>query len=224
MLQTTRITIMKILYIIDRYSGKKKQYTASQFQLLLGAEYISHLEFEDKNLLKSVKKWSKHYADLYLNTPEEKWQAALIAKEIRSGYIADISVGWINDNIGYGAITNRDIKKDTYIGEYTGVVQRKTQTYFTSNDYLWEHVPPPYDSMILIKDYFSCCINAKYKGNYTRFINHSNDNNLETRYIFCEGLLHVCFMSNIFIPAGTQLTYHYGPKYWKKRKKKQDLI
>ena len=210
--------------IIDRNSGKILYYSPSKFQLLLGAEYISHLEFEDENLLQNAKKWSQNYAMYFLNTKEELWEQAYFAEEIRSGYVIDISICWIDDDIGYGIITNKDINKNAFIGEYTGVVRRKTQTYFTSNDYLWEIIPPPYYAVLWLKDYLSCCVDAKPKGNYTRFINHSNDNNLETQYILCDDLLHVCFTSNKFIPAGSQLTYHYGPKYWKKRKKKQDLI
>jgi uncharacterized protein len=209
--------------VLDRNSNKTIYYSPSQFQLLMGCEYIPLLEFSSNKVLRDAKRWSQQYAKYYLNDKEDRWQQAYLAKEIRSGYVVDTSIGWIDDDIGYGLITNQDIQEQSFIGEYTGVVRRKTEIYFSSNDYIWEMVPPPC-SIPVLKDYMSCCIDAKPKGNYTRFINHSNDNNLETQYILCDDILHVCFTASKFIPAGTQLTYHYGPKYWKKRKKKQDLL
>jgi SET domain-containing protein len=60
-------------------------------------------------------------------------------------------------------------------------------------------------------------IDAEEKGNFTRFINHSDEPNLTSRWIVVDGIYHVILFANQLIPKGTQLTYDYGPNYWSQR-------
>lgn len=210
--------------IINRDDASLMRYPLDQLQLILNFEYLPHLEFKDVNFLNTVAKWSKHYANKHLTSTKERWRQAYYAKELLSGYHPNIYIKWVNSNVGYGIFANEDIPKDTFIGEYTGEIQLVTQTYFTNNDYLWQYTPSLAPHVPIIKDCFATSINAKYKGNHTRFINHSDQNNLDSYYIFSEGLLRVCFLSIKDIPKDTQMTYDYGSTYWRNRKKKREIL
>ena len=62
-------------------------------------------------------------------------------------------------------------------------------------------------------------IDAKHKGNITRFINHSYEPNLEPLGVFSRGVMHIILRTKKWIKKGQQITYDYGPQYWKKREK-----
>ena len=215
---------MQILYpgapitinVENRYDGCAEEYSRGHFQTIMGIEYTSYLQFKSEKFLNKVLKWCFKNIQQYFISEEERWRSAYYAKEVESGYTIDMSIKWINKNVGYGVISNIDISEGTYIGEYVGELITQRSTYFTSNNYLWEYAIP----YIKKTPYL---INAKYKGNYTRYINHSDSPNLKPIYIYNEGLLHICFVTIKDIHAGQQLLYDYGPKYWKNRKNKEPL-
>ena len=63
-------------------------------------------------------------------------------------------------------------------------------------------------------------IDAEKGGNLTRFINHSDQPNLEPIGVFWKGSLHIILRSLKKIQKGEQLTYDYGADYWSRRKDK----
>ena len=62
-------------------------------------------------------------------------------------------------------------------------------------------------------------IDSEDQGNYTRFINHSDTPNVESRSFFHDGVFHIAFRTIEEIEAGSELTYDYGEIYWNNRKK-----
>jgi len=62
-------------------------------------------------------------------------------------------------------------------------------------------------------------INAEYCGNFTRFINHSNKPNLVLQSVYWRGIPRMIFVALREIKEGEQLTFDYGPYFWKYSKK-----
>ena len=120
-----------------------------------------------------------------------------------------IYIRWINRYLGYGIFAAKPIPANTFIGEYTGVVKRRDNRKNRFNDYVFS-----YD---LCGKATRWCIDAKERGNFTRFLNHSDTPNLTSRWVIKDGITHIIFFSNRFIPEHTQMTYCYGPWYWRSR-------
>ena len=118
-------------------------------------------------------------------------------------------IRWINRYLGYGIYAAMDIPANTYIGEYTGIVEQKNNRKNRFNDYVFS-----YD---LCGKASRWSIDAKSVGNFTRFLNHSDTPNLTSRWVINDGITHIILFSNKFIPKGTQMTYCYGPLYWRAR-------
>jgi len=55
-------------------------------------------------------------------------------------------------------------------------------------------------------------IDAKYRGNKSRFINHSNKPNVYSDYKYCNGEIYIAFYALKDIPPGTELFFNYGGK------------
>ena len=118
-------------------------------------------------------------------------------------------IRWINPYLGYGVFAAETIPANTFIGEYTGVVKQRKNRKNRFNDYIFS-----YD---LCGKATRWCIDAKEKGNFTRFLNHSDTPNLTSRWVIRDGITHIILFSNQCIQKGTQMTYCYGPWYWRSR-------
>ncbi|MCB1109977.1 MAG: SET domain-containing protein-lysine N-methyltransferase [Chlamydiia bacterium] len=118
-------------------------------------------------------------------------------------------IRWINRYLGYGVFAAKPIPANTYIGEYTGIIKRRNNRKNRFNDYVFS-----YD---LCGKATRWCIDAKHTGNFTRFLNHSDTPNLTSRWVIKDGITHIILFSNRFIPQGAQMTYCYGPWYWRSR-------
>lgn len=118
-----------------------------------------------------------------------------------------ISIRWIDDTMGYGVFAEEDFGAGTFIGEYTGVVRRLYRSHPDYNAYCF-YYPTRYWSK---KCYM---IDGLHEGNFTRFINHSNEPNLEPICLIRDRILHFFFVVSRHIPKGTQLTFNYGNEVW----------
>ncbi len=184
----------------------------AEFEQRLGVKYLPHLAFiDEKTQMRVEKRVAKALGKGWI-TPHQKWLGQYYAKGIRNPSGLDLTIRWIDERIGYGVCTNRDIPAQAYIGEYTGVLRRRRffgrwQNHYCFSYNIGEARHTPYT------------IDAEKQGNYTRFINHSEEKNLEAASVYCDGLMHIIFYALVPIPAHTQLCYDYGPDYWKKRRK-----
>lgn len=128
-------------------------------------------------------------------------------KEIGQGTLPKISIRFINENVGYGAFLEENLKKGEFAGEYTGLVRENIRIYFVAlNKYLMEY--PVDDSLGR-----SFVIDAT-NGNDCRFYNHSTRPNLQIQYAYLDGFYHAILLALCSIKKGEQLTYDYGPNYW----------
>lgn len=106
---------------------------------------------------------------------------------------------------GWGLRTLEDLESNQFVMEYCGEVmnykdfQERAERYDRENR---RH----YYFMTLRADEL---IDATYKGNLSRFINHSCDSNCETQKWTVHGLLRIGFFTQRPIPAGAELTFDY---------------
>ncbi|MFA6916955.1 MAG: SET domain-containing protein-lysine N-methyltransferase [Parachlamydiales bacterium] len=132
-------------------------------------------------------------------------------KEIFSCEIANVTVVWVNNALGYGVVTNRNLKKGDFIGEYTGWVRPVSRIMPWVNGYCLQY-PTRWGAGRYV-------IDAKVYGNITRYINHKDLPNLEGRWALDRGLMHLLLFAADDIPRGAQLTLDYGNDYWENRVK-----
>lgn len=133
-------------------------------------------------------------------------------EKILHNAFAHCYVAWINPVLCYGLFTAQDIAKHSFIGEYTGIVRKIDKKKPKLNDYCF-HYPTKFWSTNYV------VIDALKEGNLARFINHSEQPNLQPLWMLNRGILHLIFIANQFIPKGKQLTFDYGEDYWVKRRK-----
>ncbi len=127
--------------------------------------------------------------------------------QIRNSWLAPVDVRWVSKNVGHGLFVTELLEEGSYVGEYTGIVRNNRWSYSDPLGVFGCEYPvndPTGQSYV---------INAT-QGHLTRFINHSEEPNLEPHYAFCDGFYHVIFMTLREIRAGEQLSFDYGPSYW----------
>lgn len=102
------------------------------------------------------------------------------------GYVhPDLSIRYIGEvdgyDVGHGLFAEAEIPCHAFIGEYVGVVETNSSFDATQQAYCCQ--------------YASCSgnmhINALEYGNLIRFINHSQQPNVELRVLQCDGLPHI---------------------------------
>jgi hypothetical protein len=199
--------------ILHRNASEPVLYTQEEFQQAMGVIFLSRLQFENPDTLFHVRKKSEKLARKGYLEPRQKWLGSYYSKEIASGFMPDVTIAWIDERINYGVISNRTIARHAYIGEYTGIIYKQRYFKKIKNDYCFEY------TFVTGTTHSPYLINAERHGNHTRFINHSDQPNLETSAVFSNGLMHIILYAIKEIPPGTQLCYDYGDDYWKKRAK-----
>jgi uncharacterized protein len=177
--------------------------------------YLSTLEFSDPLILEKVKRrcarklrWNKH-------ARANRWACSLFESRLHLGGSPAIEIRKVNPIVGYGVFATKIISSLSFIGEYAGVIRKRHRKTDSRNDFVFGYVIGPHDTPWVI--------DAKEKGNFTRFINHSYEPNLTSRWIISKGIAHIILFANKRIAAGEQLTYDYGPYYWRKRSLPQSL-
>lgn len=186
------------------------EYSPENFIEAAGHQYLPELEFIDDETLEIVKKQCSHGLEIGFIDEESQWLGTLHAKQIRSHYVADVSIQWIDETLGYGLFAEKDIKAWEYIGEYTGVVRKRNLIFRNVNDYCFS-----YPTSVL--NFRKNTIDAQDKGNELRYANHSDFPNSESTAVLCDGVLHIIIRAIKDIPSGTQITYDYTDLYWQSR-------
>jgi len=115
-------------------------------------------------------------------------------------------------NKGYGLFANRDIKKDSFIGVYLGIVREQDEYVLYDEkgydtDYAWDY-PDEINVNTILE------INGKYAGNELRFVNHDNNPNLRIEHTIINNKWYIFFISDIDLKKDDELTIYYGDAYW----------
>ncbi|MGC1879467.1 MAG: SET domain-containing protein [Rhabdochlamydiaceae bacterium] len=187
------------------------------FEKVFGIGYLPAISFKDKKTQDKIEKLCSKMDHKKSISTRQKWLGQFYAPAIRGAIYLDLTIAWIDERIGYGVWTNVDIPAHAYIGEYTGVLRRRLFFGRWKNRYCFDYnVGEGRKSGYVI--------DAQDHGNYTRFINHSFQPNLEPAAVYCDGVIHIIICAIKPIPAGTQLCYDYGEDYWRKRVKPEKLL
>lgn len=192
-------------------NSDQKRHTISlrEFEDKLKIEYIDHLEFEHPDYLRWIVFKCQKQLKKANARKMNRWALALHKKAILTPRYDHIYIRYIDNVLGYGVFANRDLPALTYIGEYTGVVTRRSPKKTRFNDYVFGYMAGPKGTPFII--------DAKSKGNFTRFVNHSDSPNMNSRWVIVGGVTRIIVFTNEFIPKGEQLTYDYGKYYWRSR-------
>lgn len=187
-------------------------YTVEQLENLMEFSYCPRLTFQDPSILETIKKKCQKAVEKEKISTKQKWLGALYGKEIATGECCKLTIEWIDHIFGYGVFADQEIYPSMYIGEYAGVVKKHPWLFHKSNDYCFVYAIGECNESRFY-------IDAGSEGNITRFINHSDTPNVEPVSVFYEGVMHIVLRAIRKISRGEQLTYDYGPDYWKKRAK-----
>ncbi|MBS0624077.1 MAG: SET domain-containing protein-lysine N-methyltransferase [Verrucomicrobia bacterium] len=197
---------------VTNAKAETKLFTLAELEQFFNFRYISRLEFDHYEVEQWLRKkcqqaHKKHSIDLL-----PCWLGQLHSKQLEQCFLEDVALRWVCPEIGYGIFTNKPIKKWDFIGEYVGLVRRRNILMRNVNDYCFM-----YPRAWLSWKPFT--IDSQAQGNLTRFINHSDQPNLESLSVYWDGVFHVIFRAIEDIAVGTELRYDYGSLYWQKRKK-----
>lgn len=175
-------------------------------------EYLSSPIFEDKEGMEQVLDTVAKAKQGDIIPEENIWMGVYFDKEIRGQMHPPISIQFIDAEIGFGVFADKKISACSFVGEYTGVIQQRSPKQLKEKKHclrytVWEG-----------KKNFA--INAETKGNFTRFLNHSSNPNLGLQSVYWRGLPRMIFIALKDIPKGRQLTFDYGPLFWKATKQR----
>jgi len=111
-------------------------------------------------------------------------------------------------------LENRDLEKDAFIGEYTGVIQEakekagwELEEGGFESDYSWYYLEE-------IKQAPTLEINGRFEGNELRYVNHGNEPNVDVEHALVDGHWVLFFKTARKIYADEQLLISYGDAYW----------
>ncbi|MFZ4673367.1 MAG: SET domain-containing protein-lysine N-methyltransferase [Chlamydiia bacterium] len=134
-----------------------------------------------------------------------RWNLALFKREL-AGIRQKMSVRPIDELKGAGLFANNTLFEMTCIGEYVGVVKKRDKKKDRDNSYIFEYAIDTLDTGYVI--------DAEKQGNHTRFINHSDNPNLLSRWLLIDNLPRIIFFTNRRVEKDEELTVDYGPYYW----------
>ncbi|NGX43242.1 MAG: hypothetical protein K940chlam7_01536, partial [Chlamydiae bacterium] len=189
--------------VLPPNTNKVQVIDEEEFENFFHVRYLSHLKFEDYKQFKKVLKNCPSALRQFLKRTHQ------YKREILEGFVADVTIQWIDEVLGYGLFTNRDLREGDLVGEYVGEVQRVHRFHRHLSEYCLQYP---------LKKWFSIyVIDSAFQGNELRFINHSYEPNLVPKVAADRGLLHSLFFANQNISRGAQLTWNYGEDFWSSR-------
>ena len=113
------------------------------------------------------------------------------------------NIKYINAAIGWGVFSKQDIKKDKFLGEYTGILER----LYALDDGKYAFIYPVFSTTDKL------VVNANTHGNYLRYVNHGRPN-VKVKYMYDGGLWRLCFFATKTIHTDEQVLLNYGKRYW----------
>lgn len=186
-------------------------YTKQQFEKFFEIEYSAKLDFDNPRIENKIKKLCIKAGKEGLLTRSNIWYGYYYENEIKSHFIPDIYIKWIDTVKEFGLFANRNFLANAFLGEYTGNVRKYKKIIDDKNSYLFEY------SIGYKKTAFT--IDAREKGSLIRFVNHSSFPNITPLSVYLDGAMHIIFRTNRLVKKDEELTYDYGPFYWKRREK-----
>ena len=183
--------------------------SSSEFFQCFQVNYCRRLCFSSSKIEQWVQLHSENVMTQGLLYPEQVCLGDNFSQEIADASMADVYIAHIDDQIGYGLFAASQICQSSLIGEYTGLV-RKKRLLFSVSDHAFFY---PFTSHF----WFKYLVDARDCGNELRFVNHSDQPNTEVITLFVAPYLRLVFFALRNIEAHEELTFDYGPCYWRQR-------
>ena len=201
---------MRIIKFAAKGQEHFRELTVEEFRTATGVQYAPELQFENENVLKNVRQQCSRAMEMGTITAQSQWLGTLHAEQLRNHFVADVSIHWIDETIGYGLFAEKEIQPGEFIGEYTGMVRRRTFLSDNINEYCFRY--PAF-----VFSFKKHMIDARDWGNELSFGNHSETPNSETMGVWCDGLMHIIIRAIQVIPPSTEITYDYTgrQKFWR---------
>lgn len=191
-----------------------KLLSEEEFRTATEKTYLSGLEFEDQKILERVRKQCADGLETGFVGEESKWLGALYAEQLASHYIADVSIRWVDETIGYGLFAEKEIFVGDFIGEYTGVVRKRNLIFKNFNEYCFAYP----GSIFNLRKHM---IDAQTKGNELRYANHGESPNAESMGVVFDNIFHIILRAITDIPASAEITYNYWGSFWFNRRRRK---
>jgi SET domain-containing protein len=201
-----RQTDTHFIKFTGRGESEIKVYSVEQFMAATGLVYLPELEFQDETVLQRIQMQCSNALKTGTIGTDSRWLGALHSKKLGSHYIADVSIRWIDETIGYGLFAEKDIGAWEYIGEYTGLVRKLNWIFGNINEYCFGYPTSRFS-------YKKHVIDALNKGNEIRYVNHSESPNSESMGVLYDDILHIIVRAIKDIPANAEIVYDYTGSY-----------
>ncbi|XP_072227571.1 histone-lysine N-methyltransferase EHMT1 isoform X2 [Leuresthes tenuis] len=116
---------------------------------------------------------------------------------------------------GWGVQALQDIPQGSFVCEYVGEIISEAEAEMRQNDaYLFSLDDKPQDLY---------CVDARFYGNISRFLNHMCEPNLFACRVFTTHqdlrFPHIAFFASENIKAGEELGFNYGDHFWEVKSK-----
>jgi SET domain-containing protein len=171
--------------------------------------FVPHLEFESFSLYRKILNKTKKLHSKYSIGRDRLWLSSYFQQEILSPPLPNVSLRWIDQEMGWGIFAEKEFAPMEFIAEYAGIVRGRRKGD-SQNSYCFEYLIMPDEPT----DYL---IDAVDQGGLARYINHSSQPNLSSSMVVCMGVSHIILYTSKPIKKGEELSYDYGEGYWKKR-------
>lgn len=198
------------IQVLPRGESSLRSVSIDDFQEMMQMQYLPHLSFQSYRIYFSVYRLCQKAEMKGRIEKEKKWLGTYFDKQLKTGTVADVSIRWIDDTIGYGVFAERSFIPKEFIGEYTGLV-KPSKKILPGNGYSFSY--PSFNPF-----WKKHSIDAQNLGNEMRFVNHCDQPNAEAISIMHDGILRVIIRSIKPIAKGEQIHYDYGDEYWKTKK------
>ncbi len=172
---------------------------------ITGLEPLSHPVFESPEALEEVFLWTAKEKEGI--SPHRIWLGIHYDREIAESLHPRLIVRRIDREIGLGVFAAERIAPQTFLGEYTGLIRQKRRAHDGESVYsfsytAWRVGKNPY------------VISSETMGNFTRFINHSDDPSAEPVCVLWRGMPRIILISLREIAKGGQIHFDYGNIFW----------
>ncbi len=168
-----------------------------------GTWTLPHPIYESWEAMEEILTWSAKEPI----SQDRIWKGVYYDSEIDRSLHPRISIRKIDEEIGLGVFAEEPIPANQFVGEYTGLIRKKKRAHDGESVYsfslnAWRMGKVPY------------VISSETMGNFTRFINHSDEPNAEAISVLWRGMPRVIFLSLKMIPKGGQILFDYGKIFW----------
>jgi hypothetical protein len=194
--------------VVDRAGN---EHDVTDVSSITQVKYVPCLEFQNFRVLFQVVRGTKKLRRNDELDRQQVWLGSYFRSDVLNAVIPDLSIRWVSDEIGWGVFAEKDLPNMTLVAEYSGMFRKKKKGD-AANAYCFE-------CPLVRGEESPFVIDAEAQGGVSRYINHSETPNVVSALATIHDVPHILLFTTEVVKQGTELRYHYGADYWKRRKK-----